>query len=384
MKWAEAIAHEFPEHEHILFLNHAGISPWPRRTADRVAAFARENFRNGPLYYERWSATESALRSRARTLLNAPSEEDIALLKNTSEGLSIIAYGLPWQAGDNIVTTGQEFPSNRIVWESLADQGVDLRQAEIGAAPVSGTEPEDALFALADERTRMITVSSVQFASGLRMDLARIGAFCRKHDILFCVDAIQSVGALSVDVESVQADVVVADGHKWMLGPEGVALFYTRPEVRDRLRLTQYGWHMVEALGDYDRKDWSIARSARRFECGSPNMLGIHGLDASLELILELGIKNVERSVLDNSRYLIDLIEAADDLELMSSGDEARRSGIVIFRRSGADTARLFRALRESGIQCAPRGGGIRYSPHFYTRRAQLERAIELARRIHI
>lgn len=369
------IQQEFPARKDFIFLNHAGLSPWPRRTAEAVSAFAQENYRDGPRHYPRWVATESQLRERARTLLNAPHADDIALLKNTSEGLSIIAYGMHWQSGDNIVTTDQEFPSNRIVWESLADQGVAVREAAIGDA----VDPEEALFALIDEHTRLITVSSVQYATGLRMDLARIGAFCHQHGIVFCVDAIQSIGALQIDVEAIQADVVVADGHKWMLGPEGIALFYTRPALRDRLRLTQYGWHMIEALGDYDRRDWTIAKSARRFECGSPNMLGIHGLDASLELLLEFGMNNVEQAVLDNSRYLAGLIRDTDWLELLSSDDEARRSGIVTFRRNGTDTTTLFQLLQENGILCAMRGGGIRYSPHFYTAREQLERAVSLA-----
>lgn len=375
MRPALHIDDEFPHREDLIYLNHAGVSPWPRRAADAVAAFAQENWRDGPVHYERWIATETRLRERCRALVNAAASEDIALLKNTSEGLSIVAYGMPWQDGDNVVTTDQEFPSNRIVWESLADRGVELRQAAIGASD----DPEAALLACVDERTRLITVSSVQYATGLRMELARLGAFCRRHDIVFCVDGIQGLGALQFDVEAIQADVVVADGHKWMMGPEGVALFYTRPALRERLRLTQYGWHMVEAMGDYDRRDWTIARSARRFECGSPNMLGIHGLEASLSLLEEIGIDRVERAVLDHATCLIDLIDAADRLELLSSRAASRRSGIVTFRHRTIDAATLYRTLRGQGVHCAPRGGGIRYSPHFHTSRLQLEQAVRMA-----
>ena len=367
--------HEFPFDDGFIHLNHAGVSPWPRRTAEAVSAFACENHLRGALDYERWLAVEAELRERARALLNAPAAEDIALLKSTSEGLSLVAYGVPWRRGDNIVTADQEFPSNRIVWESLAAEGVELRQAAIGTAP----NPEDALLALVDHRTRLITVSSVQYASGLRMDLGAIGAFCRQRSILFCVDAIQSLGALRMDVQAAQADVVVADGHKWMMGPEGLAVFYTTPELRERLRLTQYGWHMVEAKGDYERRDWTVARSARRFECGSPNMLGIHGLHASLGLLLELGMPAIEETVLDNTSRLIRLIEGSPGLELLSPEASARRSGIVTFRRAGTDARTLHERLRARGVHCAPRGGGIRYSPHFYTPLAHLERAVALA-----
>ncbi len=370
-----SLEHEFPARDDQIFLNHAGLAPWPRRAADAVAAFARENFDSGPAHYERWAATETALREQGRALLGAASADDIALLKNTSEGLSIVAYGMPWTAGDNIVTSAEEFPSNRIVWESLRDQGVGLREAEIHAVP----DPEAALFALCDERTRLVTVSSVQYASGLRMDLARIGAFCRERGIAFCVDAIQSLGALQIDARAIHADAVIADGHKWMLGPEGIALFYTRPGFREQLRLTQYGWHMVDAIGDYERRDWRPAGSARRFECGSPNMLGIHGLHASLGLLLEIGLDKVEQRVLDNARYLIELIDETDGLELLSSRDPARLSGIVVFKRPGIGATALFQALRAAGVQCAPRGGGVRFSPHCHTRREEIRRAVRLA-----
>lgn len=369
---------EFPLSPNLIYLNHAGVSPWPRRTAEAVCAFARENEQRGSLRYSDWVQTETELRSRAAALVNAPGADDIALLKNTSEGLSLIAYGLPWQAGDNIVSTDQEFPSNRVVWQSLAGNGVELRRAAIGAS----ADPEAALFALVDEHTRLITVSAVQYATGLRLDLERIGEFCRLRNIVFCVDAIQSIGALRTDVQATHADAVVADGHKWMLGPEGVAIFYTTPALRERLRLMQYGWHMVEQPGDYDRLDWTVARSARRFECGSPNMLGIHGLHASLGLLLEVGMDEIERRILDNTAFMNALIDESDDLELLSPRAPDRRSGIVVFRHRDRDSTALHETLRLQGVHCALRGGGIRYSPHYYTPRPLLERAMMLARTV--
>jgi selenocysteine lyase/cysteine desulfurase len=371
----DLIDSEFPD-AGIIQLNHAGVGPWPRRTAAAVCAFAEENHRQGSLNYPRWLETEAALRRKAGELLHA-NPADIALLKNTSEGLSVVAHGLPWSPGDNIVSTDEEFPSNRIVWESLSTEGVELRRAALNTG-----DPEGALFALVDERTRVIAVSSVQYASGLRMDLERIGAFCRARDIVFCVDAIQSIGALRIDVQAIGADAVVADGHKWMLAPEGIALFYTRPALRERLRLRQYGWHMVEEHGDFERREWAIARDARRFECGSPNMLGIHGLLASLELLAEVGMSEVERRVLANAGRLRELIAASGVLETLGPVDADRRSGIVVFRRPGHDPLALHRALMEHGVLCAPRGGGVRFSPHFHTRDGHLERAVELACRL--
>lgn len=364
---------EFPLRDDIIYLNHAAVSPWPRRTADAIHEFTQQNLTQGSLFYPQWLEIEALLREQLRQLINAPSTSDIALVKNTSEALSFVAYGLDWQAGENIVSSNQEFPSNRIVWESLATQGVEFRQADLATAET----PEDALFALVDTNTRLIAISSVQYASGLRMDLERIGAFCREHGILFCVDAIQSLGALPFDVQTCHADFVAADGHKWMLGAEGLGVFYCRTEMRDRLELTQYGWHMVEAPGDFDQQTWQPAASARRFECGSPNMLGIHALSASLSLLLETGMEVVSAQILDNSRYLMEALGTLGYLQ-ETPLNQSRHAGIISFRHPVEESTGLFEYLRENGIFCALRNGNIRFSPHFYTPRQQLNHSLEL------
>lgn len=365
---------EFNLREGLIYLNHAGVAPWPVRTAKAVQHFAEENMREGSFHYPKWVAVETKLRTQAQCLLNSPSKDDIALLKNTSEALSVVAYGLEWKSGDNIVSSNQEFPSNRIVWQSLASQGVEFREADLNRGP----SPEAAIFEAVDNRTRLITISSVQFSTGLRMDLRRIGEFCRKRSILFCVDAIQSIGAVAFDVQEIQADFVMADGHKWMLGPEGLALFYCRADARDRLRLNQYGWHMVEEIGDFDRRDWRSAGSARRFECGSPNMLGIHALAASLSLLLEVGIQEVERRVTERSASLFERLASLPRLQLVTPTQRGRFAGIVTFTVANDDPAALYHHLTTRGVVCALRGGGIRLSPHFYTPFDQLERVIAL------
>ncbi|MBI5741958.1 MAG: aminotransferase class V-fold PLP-dependent enzyme [Nitrospirae bacterium] len=368
------IINEFTLRDDIIYLNHAGVSPWPWRTARAVQKFAEENMSQGSLYYNCWLAVETQLREQARTLINAPSCDDVALMKNTSEALSVVAYGLEWKEGDNIVSSNLEFPSNRIVWESLSQKGVDFREADL----LSSSCAEEALFSAVDENTRLITISSVQYATGLRMDLSRIGQFCRKRGILFCVDAIQSIGALQFDAQEINADFVMADGHKWMLGPEGLALFYSRPDARKLLHLNQYGWHMVEDAGNFDRRDWSVARTARRFECGSPNMLGIHALNASLSLLLEAGMDYVENEILKRSEYLFETVRSRPELELITPDAAGRFAGIVTFRRKDADSALLYNHLVKNNVVCSQRAGGIRLSPHFYTPYEHLDRALEL------
>lgn len=363
---------EFPLDEEIVYLNHAAVAPWPRRTAEAVKAFAEENMRSGARRYPQWLKQESLLRSQLRTLINAPSADDIALVKNTSEAISFVAYGLDWKRGDNIVTASEEFPSNRIPWESLAPFGVELRQANLNR----GQTPEEALFALVDAKTRLITVSSIQFASGIRLEIERIGEFCHKRRILFCVDAIQSLGAVRFDAQACRADFVMADGHKWMLGPEGLGVFYVTPDARNRLSLTQYGWHMMEDTHNYENRPWRPHPAARRFECGSPNMLGIHALSASLSLLLETGMERVEEQVLANAGYLIEALRRQPEIILLAQPRQGLGSGIVVFRHGRAGNEEFFSYLKESGVLCAQRSGGIRFSPHFYTSRAQLDRAL--------
>ncbi len=365
---------EFPLSDDVIYLNHAAVAPWPNRTTQAVKAFAAENVRIGARDYPNWLAKESELRGQLKRLVNAASVDDIALVKNTSEAISFVAMGLNWQDGDNIVSSNEEFPSNRIAWQALAERGVQLREACVA----NTDKPEAALFDLVDRNTRMIAVSSIQFASGIRLDLEVIGDFCQCRGILFCVDAIQSLGAVQFNAQAYQADFVMADGHKWMLGPEGLGVFYTTPQARDRLKPSQYGWHMIEDSNNYDNVPWTIARSSRRFECGSSNMLGIHALSASLSLLLETGMDKVEYGVLENAAYLRQRIDASSHLILRNKPSVDLQSGIVTFSSKTISNSLLFKYIREYGVVCALRGGGIRFSPHFYTTEIDLNRAIEI------
>ena len=376
-KMPQLIDEEFKFHPGYIFLNHAAISPWPQRTANIVSEFAKQNVVTGPLYYPEWLIVEQKLREQLKDLINAPSPDDIALLKNTSEGLSLVAYGLNWNVGDNIVSTAQEFPSNRIVWESLADRGVHLREVNLSNVTVT---PEALLEQACDDSTRLLAISSVQFASGLTLDLNRLGSFCKAHKILFCIDAIQSIGALQLDVQSCNADFVIADGHKWMMAPEGLALFYCRAELREKLRLHEFGWHMCMNQSDYDNRNWQPAPTARRFECGSPNMLGVHAMSSSVGLLLEIGLPAIEKRICEIGRYLSTQLSNIDGIEIL---DNNFRSGsIVAFKFEQIPSNDLYNLLVENNIICAIRSGAIRFSPHFYTNNSQIDSAIKTVERI--
>lgn len=368
-----AFIDEFPLAPGLRYLNHAAVAPWPRRAVDAVRAFAEENARSGAHDYPAWLQVEKRLRERLQRLLNAPGSADIALVKNTSEALSFVAFGLDWRAGDQVVISDEEFPSNRIVWEALKPRGVEVIQVNLG-----GADPEAALLAACGPRTRLLSISAVQFASGLRLDLERLGAGCKARGALFCVDAIQQLGAQPFDVQASDCAFAMADGHKWLLGPEGLGVFYCRADLREQLALHEYGWHMLEHAGDYDRSDWQPARSARRFECGSPNMLGAMALEASLSLLEEVGITTVAAHLEERMLHLQQGLQGIPGSCLHSPLLAARRAGILTFSLDGWDNQALFARLRAEQVICAQRGAGIRFSPHFYTDHAVIDQTLAL------
>ncbi|MGE6659687.1 aminotransferase class V-fold PLP-dependent enzyme [Pseudomonas sp. NPDC077408] len=366
---------EFPQIDGLRYLNHAAVSPWPRRASDAVTSFAQQNITIGARDYPQWLAVETRLRNRLARLLNAPTPADIALVKNTSEALSFVAFGLEWKPGDQVVISDEEFPSNRVVWEALRPQGVEVIQVSL-----KGEDPEGDLLAACGPNVRLLAISAVQYASGLRLDLPRLGEDCERRGVLLCIDAIQQLGALPFDAQQCRCAFAMADGHKWLLGPEGLGVFYCRSDLRDQLKLHEYGWHMLEHAGDYDRSDWQPASSAQRFECGSPNLLGAMALEASLSLLEEVGIVTVAQALAERIDHLQRELSAMPGAELLSPTDPARRAGILTFRIDGIDNSTLFQRLKEEQVVCALRGGGIRFSPHFYTPPAVIEQSLAVVR----
>ncbi len=358
--------------------NHAGLAPWPKRTVEAVQAMAAQNLtvEVSLHHYSQWEETVEKLRENIRKLINARSASEIALLKNTSEGLSIVARGVNWQAGDNVVYAAQEFPSNRFLWDAVGqDFGVEVRVANL-----EHDEPtcEAALIGKMDRRTRLLSVSSIQYRRGQRMDLKQLKDACLVHGALLCVDAVQSVGASPFDVQECGADFVCAGSHKWLLAPEGSGFFYCAAEHLNALKLQQHGWHMSENPTLFETVDWKAATSARRFECGSMNNLGFLALGKSLELLLEIGIERVHQAVEDNISYLMEHLDKKK-FALFTDENPKKRGGILsVASRDGA-TKRIYSTLMREKIICALRAGNLRLSPHFYTQKSDLDRVIAIA-----
>lgn len=370
---------EMPVVGRYVYLNHAAIGPLPRRSAARVANLARVISETGDRRWPERNAEIERVRALAARLIGGRAPHEVAFVENTSTGLSLVAEGIDWRPGDNVVGAEGEFPSNAYPWMNVAARkasGVEYRQAPERNGRI---DPED-LLARIDGRTRLLALSSVQYATGFRSDLARLGEACRERGALFVVDAIQGLGALAVDVEALGIDVLAAAAHKWLLGPEGIGLLYVSDRAIEELRPTRAGWRSTRSPYDWSRLDLTFAEGAKRFECGTINGFGIAGLGGSLEILLEAGPEAIERRVLALAERAAAGFEAAGFTLAAPRGDSFRgeTSGIVAGTHPKRDSEELAQALAERGVVVSARAGRLRAAPHFYNSEAEIDHFVAI------
>ena len=368
-KWRK----EFPVTNTYIYMNHAGVAPLSRRVMDTMMNFVEDATFNGAVNVDIWTDTIEMCRSAAAQLINAEPTE-IAFLKNTSQGILIAANGIDWNEGDNLVTTAVEFPANVYPWWSLKQRfGVETRMVPERDGRIHLNDIVDAI----DERTQAVTISHVEFASGFRNDITAIGELCRERDIWFVVDVIQSLGAIEVDVKSSNIDILAADGHKWLLAPEGAAIFYIANDKLDRLINTNVGWASVINPRDFLDYDLTQKPDATRFEEGSYNSTGLYGLKAAIDLLLEVGILNIKKQIMKLTDHLINGLESKG-YRVLTPKAEYERAGIVVFESQQQTPAELYALLNNNNIITAERGSGLRVSPHFYNTSSEIENLLEV------
>jgi cysteine desulfurase / selenocysteine lyase len=365
----------FPVTANLVYMNCAAVGPLSVPAAEAMIAHAADQREYGALHWREWMAEYDKLRAAAARLVNATPQE-ISILKNTSEGLSFVAAGLRWRAGDNVVTTDLEFPSNSTPWRNLDRRGVEVRVVRSR----DGAYAPDDVEALVDERTRIVTVSSVAFHNGFAADLEAIGEICARRGVLFCVDAIQSLGVLPMDVRRAKIDFLAADGHKWMCASEGAAIFFVNKEKLEELDVLEHGWMNVERRGKFIDCSADLLPDARRFEAGSLNTSGVYGLRASLELLLKTGIERIAEYVVALASRFADRLE---EIGWRVASPRPIRSAIVGAIPPGVEPSllRWHRLLEENGVVCAPREGMLRFSPHLFNEDAEVDKVIELLAR---
>lgn len=366
---------EFPSLKRWAFFNHSGVSPVSRRGAEAIRRYLDQS--QADVYMTgKWYKQAETTRVAAAKLINADAKE-IAFVKNTSEGLSFVANGLSWKQGDEIISTRVEYPANVYPWMDAAQRhGVKHIMISERVSGGAGRIALEDLFAAVTPRTRLIAISHVEYASGYRSDLAAIGAFCRERGILFCVDAIQSAGVLPVDVKAMQIDFLSAGGHKWMLGPEGLGIFFCRRELFGELR-PEVGWMNVAHATDYSRHELRLRDDARRFECGGYNIAGVLGLGASLEMLLELGVDMVWQRVYALSGMLVEGLREKG-YTVYSPRERAEEcSAIVSFYSPVHAPDPIVRELEEKQIIITKRENRLRAAPHFYQGPLQIQMLLD-------
>lgn len=352
-------------------LNHAGVSPISTRVVETVKRFIGDAAEFDTTTMREWERYAETVRDGFAGLVGARADE-IAFVKNTSEGLSLVAAGLDWRDGDNVIVVDGEYPSNVYPWWGLRRHGVETRMAKVAGPVVS----VDDLRALADANTRLVSVSFVDWNLGGRADLAAIGTWCRERGILFCVDGIQGVGALPLDVESAGIDFLAVGGHKWLLAPEGCGCLFVSRRVVDRLHSVLLGWKSVTNSDTYLPYHFDLRPNASKLESGTAPLLGTVALGAAIDLIHELGVARIEARLLELNDRLAEGVARLGG-EIASPWRREQRSGIAIVR-SAADPQAFFNRLQRAGFVLRMRGGGVRVAPHFYTSEAGIDRFLEV------
>ena len=365
------IRKEFPVTDECIFFDHARVAPLPERVRKVVTAFVDDATRFGTVHYENWILELERTRKNFTQLINADIDE-VAFIKNTSEGISIVANGFDWQPGDNIVIPDIEFPANVYPWWNLKQRGVETRMAK----SVEGRILFDDLVKHVDDRTRILSISSVECNSGFRNDLNRIGTFCKEKGILFIVDAIQSLGVLPMDVKRDHIDFLSADGHKWMLSVEGLGGFYISKEVVDKIRPVTMGWGNVVNAENFMDYDLTLKKDAKKFEEGSLNTMSIHAFGAALDLLLETGIDNIEERVMHLGDRIISELNRRD-IEIYNSTLSEERSGNISFALD-KDVGSLYSYMLENKVKLTVRDGLVRFSPHFYNNEDEILKVFDL------
>ncbi|WP_166831399.1 aminotransferase class V-fold PLP-dependent enzyme [Thalassoroseus pseudoceratinae] len=375
MPAADSIWTSFRKHMPIIeqwaYFDHAAVAPLPEPSQQVIKEYADSYATLGTTNWPYWRKKIEMARNHAATLINAEAK-NIAIVHSTTEGIGLVAEGFDWRDGDNVVVPDSEFPSNLFPWMNLAGRGVETRRVHCP----EGRIDLDQLFGACDQRTRLISLSWVGFTTGWRTDLAAVCEMAHVRGIRVFVDAIQGMGVLPLDVQAVPIDFLAADGHKWMLGPEGAGVFYVRPDRLEELHPLGVGWNSIQDAGNFSNPEFRLKTNAGRYEGGTYNMVGTAGLAASLELLANAGIHNVGERLYAVTEELCERLKSIN-ATIVSTRDENHWSGIVTFDIPDESPLAIKKRCEERGVAVNSRGGHLRASPHVYTNADDIDQLMD-------
>ncbi|MCL6503440.1 MAG: aminotransferase class V-fold PLP-dependent enzyme [Pirellulales bacterium] len=367
----EDIRRQMPVVNNWVYLDNAAVAPLPEPSRAALAEWAADMAAHGAVHWSSWVARAEQARHFAAQMLAAHPDE-VALVRNTTEGVNLVAEGFPWRPGDNLITLADEFPSNVFPWLNLAARGVETRLLPV---PQGGLDPVE-IAAACDSHTRLVAISWVHYATGWRYDLDALAEVCHRRGIYLFVDAIQGLGAFELDVSRTPVDFLAADGHKWLLGPEGAGILYLKQEHLNLLRPLSVGWNSVVHAGDFTNLQPRWKRTAARYEGGSTTLGAFAALAQSLSLLLRCGLPQVSARILALTDELCERLQRAGAV-IVSRREGARRSGIVAFTLPGQNAQSLRARLRVQRIVVSCRAGWLRASPHVYNTSEELAALVE-------
>lgn len=369
----EQIRQLFPATQKYVYLNSAAVSPMPKVSAEAVYSQLRDVSENGTINMQDWLDTKKRCRILVSEMLKVKFE-NVAFLRNTSDGFSTIANGLDWAEGDNIVTFAKEFPANFYAWKMVRDKfGVELRTVP----ERDGRIDLDEFISLIDANTKLVSISAVQFNSGFRADLERIGRACRKVDALFAVDIIQAFGVSEFDLPNQLVDIACGASHKWLFAPEGCGIIYLSDRARERVEPSLVGWISVETPWDFNDYEQDWKPNALAWESGTNGSSLFYGLEQSLKILHEFGAQKAQDYLEELTDYLCELLPAKD-YKIVSSRAKGEKSQIVcVMPKEGQHSSQVADYLQSKNVIISPRGERLRVAPHIFNNQTDIEKLIE-------
>ncbi|PKL82660.1 MAG: aminotransferase [Ignavibacteriae bacterium HGW-Ignavibacteriae-3] len=358
-----------------IYFNHAAVGPWSSPVLDRINEFTIQRSGAKIENYQSFMEWNLGAKQKLGKILGAPSDR-IAWVDNVSNGLNILAHGLDWKAGDRIILNDMEFPANVYPFLNLQTQGVeiDLIKSHNGIVDIGD------IAHVITTNTKLISISLVQFLSGYRCDIDAIGDLCRSNGIIFCVDAIQGAGVVEIDVQKAKIDFLAGGTQKWFMSSQGLSYVYLTEELQNRINQKYVGWTSVDNAWDFLDYNLTLKTSAERFQNGTLNVLGVAVFDSMLDLFLSYGMRNIEKNVLDNTKYFIEKLISIGINPILKDVPEKKRAGIVSFKHNNSKN--IYEELESRKIYCAVREGMIRFSPHFYNITDEIDEVVNVLEKI--